>query len=73
MSKKQTEKKRFESKYTNYKKYIPIDGKEILVKFQNGIYETDNKKIIEALIDDPFVREVIPKDNQQEDSQDSNN
>jgi len=66
-------KRKFESKYTNYKKYVSVNEKEILVKFQNGIYETDNKKIIEALTDDPFVREIIPKDNQQENSQDSNN
>ena len=49
---------RFESRYANYKKYVQIDGKEVLIKFHNGIYETDDKKIIEILAKDPFVREV---------------
>ncbi len=59
MAKKQATKKKFESRYANYKKYIQVNGKEILIKFQNGMYETDDKKIIEALTEDPFVREVV--------------
>lgn len=59
MAKKQAvTKKKFESRYTNYKKYVQLDGKEVLIKFQNGMYETDDKRIIEVLSKDPFVREV---------------
>jgi len=50
---------RFESKYHNYVKYVKLeDGTEVKVQFQNGIYETDRKEIIEALKKDRSVREI---------------
>ena len=49
---------KFESKYTRYRKYVKVKDKEILIQFENGIYETEDKEIIAQLKKDPNVRQV---------------
>ena len=49
---------KFSCKYHNYIKYVKTKDGEIKVQFKNGIYETDNDDVIEALKKDNYVKEI---------------
>jgi len=59
MAKKENRKYKFTSKYHNYIKYVRLsEDKEVKVQFKNGLYETENPEIAEALRKDIYVRDI---------------